>query len=71
MRVVVEIYNGCISNVLADRSCEVLIIDRDELGDAVLRDGARSFLLEYVVPGEPRRVEESYALAGYDESTPT
>lgn len=69
MRIVVEIKNGAVSEIVADHRCEVLIIDRDEPYERCLRDGEPGSATILDVPGTAEAVGESYALAGFESRT--
>jgi len=71
MRVVVEINNGCVQGVVADESCELLIIDRDEFGNDFLPEGDRGYVSVWEVPGDPAAVDEGFESAGFIALNPT
>jgi hypothetical protein len=71
MRVVVEIHNGCISDIVSDEPCEVIVIDRDELAERLLPDGDRGYVGVWDVPGQPDQVDEQMATAGLEPLNPT
>ncbi len=70
MRLVIEIKNGCVQGVVADESCELLIIDRDEFGDDFLPESNRGVSV-WEVPGDPAVVDEGFESAGFIPLNPT
>jgi len=70
LRLVIEIWNGCIQSMVADERCEVLVIDRDELVEETLPDGGRGYVSGWDVPSDPDDVNESYAFAGFARGMP-
>ena len=71
MQVVVEIYNGVVSDISADVACEVLVIDRDESADQRLADGHRGWITEWSVPPEPEAVHDRLVVAALLPINPT
>ncbi len=65
MRIVIEIINGCVSGIVADESCDVLVIDRDEFAEEILPDGEPGYARVWDVSANPKAVEEDFKFAGF------
>lgn len=65
MRVAIEIYNGCVSDVRATEPCDVIVVDRDGMADEFLLDGDRGYASVWEAEVDPSSVNEAIRLAGF------
>ncbi len=65
VRVVIEIYNGCVSDIRATEPCEVIVVDRDEMAEEFLPDGDRGYASVWEAEVDPPGVDDAIRLTGF------
>ena len=63
MKVMVEIVNGCVYSVCSEEPCELVVIDRDEMGDETLPDGERGYASIWDARLDAGAVRDAFNLA--------
>ena len=65
VRVVIEIYNGCVSDIRATEPCDVIVVDRDDTADGFLPDGDRGYASVWEAEVDRPGVNDAIRLTGF------